>query len=518
MNERRTLHPSFILFGVLSVIRGFLPIILIMLFKGIEWSEVEWYWFAGIGVAFLFIVLLCFLQWKRFGFWMEADRLIIRQGVLFREEKTIYYNRIHSVNVEQPFIQRILGVAQLKIETPGGNKKADGILHTLSMKDANQIREQLRNFAQGIEKSAGSEQDTVGSVVLNAVDEQQSMTLNHVHNVEGSSSQKESNATQLKKESEPLLTLDAGKLFQAAATSLNFGLAIAFIGGLYSFADDFLKLFLPDHFFEDVVEDSTSMMSSSLLITIVAISVILLAWLLSVVLYILKYSGYAIRRDGKQISVSYGLLEKKTVLFDPKNVQAVITSESLLRQPFGYAEVKLQVVSSDKQEQLMLHPFVKVSEIQSVLDQFVPQMVQHNKTDLVLSPRKALAFYIRIPLLVAMLLCTGCIIYFGTVGAWSLLLLPLIVLWRISCHRTAGLLLKGDQLTLRKRFINRTTYYVRKPRIVTMKVKRSIAQRKRGIISLSVHVLGSALSYNLSYMNEKDVEPIWRWFSRRSAN
>lgn len=314
--------------------------------------------------------------------------------------------------------------------------------------------------------------------------------------------------------SEPVLALDTVQLFQAAATSLNFGLAIAFIAGLYSFADDFLKLFLPDHFFENVVEDSTKLMPNSLLIIIVVVAVLLFAWLLSILLYVLKYSGFAIHKDGNQISLSYGLLEKKTVLFDPKNVQAVITNESLLRQPFGYSEVKLQVVSSDKQEQLMLHPFIKTADIQSLLDQFVPQISQHNGGDIAQSPGKGLFYYLLIPLLVIIAICAGCIVYFGLNGAWSLLLLPLVTIWRIGCHRSAGLLLQDDQLTLRRRYISRTTYYVRKRRIVTMKVKRSNEQRRKNLISLSVQVLGSAFAYKVSFMNQGDVEQIWKWYSR----
>ncbi len=51
MNERRTLHPIYILFGLLNTIQGFLPLILIGLLKGTEWSGLQWYWYAGAALA-----------------------------------------------------------------------------------------------------------------------------------------------------------------------------------------------------------------------------------------------------------------------------------------------------------------------------------------------------------------------------------------------------------------------------------------------------------------------------------
>ncbi|MFD0588785.1 PH domain-containing protein [Paenibacillus sp. GCM10027627] len=525
MNERRMLHPAYILFGVLSVVRAFLPVIIIFLLKGVSWSEIEWYWFAGIGAGFLLLLLICYMHWKRFGFWLEEDRLVIRSGVFFRQEKTIYYSRIHSVNVEQPFIQRLLGVVQLKIETPGGGKqKAEGVMETLSMAEANRIKEQLRLFSKlGANKATVLEEGYTTPNSLPDESEATAQALSGDGNGNDSSSDNSGNvaanssSAYVLEEQEPetIVSIDAGKLFKAAATSLNFGLAAAFIAGLYSFADDFINLLLPDHFFENVVQDSTELMPDTLLIVIAAVMFIALVWILSIVLYILKYSGFTIRRDGQQLSLSYGLLEKKSILFDPKKVQSVIVNESWLRQPFGYAEVKLQIVSSDKLEQLMLHPFIRVSEIQSLLDELKLGISLNNEEEWAKSPKKALLYYIRTPLIVALSGCAALIYFFGASGAWSLLIIPFIMWWRIGSHHSAGLLLQESQLTLRRRNIHRMTYYVRKSRIVVMKVKRTDAQRKKGVMTIYVHVLGSTYSYKVLGLNASDVEPAWNWFSKR---
>lgn len=535
MNERRTLHPLYILFGIVSFVRGFLPLIIIAFLNGFQWSNLlAWYWLTGIAAGFALLIGFSYLHWRSFGFWLLDNRMIIKQGVIFREEKTIYYSRIHSVNVEQPLIQRLLGVSQLKIETPGGGKKADGVLHALSVKEAEAIKEQLRNFARATENAGGEALAALddakrdggvaggdGSAALDSGGTAASDRLS------GASDRAEDSAPGMNtgiainggaRSAMPdrMMALGPAQLMRAAATSLNFGLALAFLAGIYSFVDDFIELLLPDRFLDQIVEDSTWMMSSVLMIVMISLLVLLFAWVLSIVLYVLKYSGFSVTRQGGQVSLSYGLLEKKTVSFNPKNVQAVIIGESPLRQMIGYGEVKLQVVTSDKQEMLMLHPFIKLAEIQGLLESFVPGVAMESGNRLQPSPARALLFYARIPVLLAVAASAACLIAFGAVGGWSLLLLPLMFGWSWLRHRSAGLLLDDRQLTLRRRFLSRSTYLIVRPRILVMKVKRSNGQRRKELASVSVHALGSAMDFGVACMEQGEVEKIWKWFSRAS--
>lgn len=548
MNEERRLHPLYLLYGLLSAIKGFLPLIIIGIVNGFNWSRLlEWYWLAGISGVVALILFFSYMEWRTTIFWLQEDRMVIRKGYLFREEKTLYYSRIHSVNVEQPLIQRLLGIAQLKIETPGGGKKADAILPALSIKEAGAIKDQLRQFADDVKaagnKGAGdserirpasdvnsaSSAATAGSlesVTASPSATQESLESKTVwtpglHN--GEAERQEEGAARGSfvgqnpdryKPRERVVALGPGKLFQAAATSLNFGLALAFLAGIYSFADDFIKLLLPDHFFEQVVEDSAWLLSGVLMITVVSLFVLIFAWALSVVLYVLKYSGFRIVRDSDQVTLSYGLLEKKMVVFNPRNVQAVIVGESLLRQWMGYGEVKLQVVTSDTQEMLMLHPYIKLSEIQQLLDGFIPGFRMQSGQKLQPPPRRALLYYVRIPLLIAAAISIACIILFGAVGSWCLVLIPLVAAWRFFCHRSAGVLLENRQLSLRRRWLSRSTYLIARPRIEAMKVSRSQGQRRRELASLSVYALGSTMNFGVSCLERADVENVWDWYSR----
>lgn len=489
MNEQGKLHPVYLFFALLQTIKGLLPIFIITLLKGINWSDLNWYWYAGVSAGIILLLIYGYFDWSKFTYQVEEDRIVLRKGVLFRDEKTIFFRRIHSVNIEQPFVQRLLGVVQVKIETPGGDKKADGILAALSAKDAEQLRTLL------LKRRESSESPAVTTTTETPQETAATPKAATNEDIKGAQFQ-----------------LDTGKLFMAAATSMNFGLVAAFIAGLVSFADDVIKLFAPEHFLEDVYRQSTSAMPIYLLVVVIGVSAIVMAWILSIILYILKYSGFTVRKDGKQISVSYGLLDRKTHLFDPKKVQAVIVQEGIVRQMLGYAQIQLQVISSDKKERMILHPFLPVSELQNVIEIFVPQMKMAEVTTV--APARALIYYLRIELLLTLIASAVLIGFFKYDGLWSLLLIPVVALWRWSCYRAAGMSLADGQLTLRGRNLARVTYMIRKPQIVVMKVKRTRGQQRKELLSLSVHAMGSVLDYSVACLDQAEIKRVWKWYSR----
>jgi len=514
MNERRSLHPMYIVYSLFQVIKGLWPLLLLGVIRG-TFSELGWYLYAGAGALLLVTGLHSFFSWKRFGFWLEHDRIVIRKGVLFRDEKTIYFTRIHSVNVEQSLLHRLLRIAQVKIETPGGNKKADGILTALSLPDANDIKELLRRHADD-QQRAHKEPEEGGAPAVQADPDTTGDSEHAQPAAVNAERQPDDKPTPPPLSKGASFRLDTGMLLKAAATSTNFGLVAAFLGAAYSLGNDLIEPLLPGSLFVDFIEDSVTGFSKAivLFVVIACIGFLAIAWILSILLYILKYSGFEVRREGEQISVSYGLLEKKSFLFDPKKVQAVIVEESFMRQPLGYAQVQLQVVSSAKQEVLLLHPFIKRSEVQTLLDSFVSRLRLPQPAQFTKAPKRAMFYYVRFPMLFAIIVCSVLIVFFKTNGLWSLPLLPLVFGWGYGCHRTAGILLEDGQLSLQSRFVSRSTYLIRKPQILTMSVKRSIGQEKKKVASLLVHALGSPMAKKAAYMDRADIEPVWRWYSR----
>lgn len=120
MNSPRRLSRLDIIFGFFKVFRSLLPAVILL---NINIKDIGIGWIIGIIAAIGISIFFAWLSWSKFSFSLSEDRFIIKRGIWNREEKIIYYNRIHSVNLEQPFFYRLFQVAKLQIETPGGKKR-----------------------------------------------------------------------------------------------------------------------------------------------------------------------------------------------------------------------------------------------------------------------------------------------------------------------------------------------------------------------------------------------------------
>ncbi|UHA73785.1 PH domain-containing protein [Paenibacillus sp. 481] len=527
MNKEQRLHPLYILFILFDFVKALWPIAVIVVLQRPDVASIPWWWYACIAGGTVVLLGYGWIRWKRFEYVLEADKFVIRKGVLFREEKAIYYKRIHSVNTEQPFFQRLLGVMQLKIETPGGKTEGDGVLPAVTIAEATRLQQLLRERSEGMAAAGGSavaehtevEAHPAGELASDASSNRVT-TASHADSGNASHAQAGNDAhaqsrhaghTQAHDQRQaPLVQLTLRNLLLAAVSTVNIGLVITFALGVISFADDIL----PAHIYKGIIDQLNTFLPGWW--SKVAIG-LLVAWLLSAVLFVIKHGGFTVRYEGQQISIAYGLLDKKKHLFAPERVHAVVVKEGVVRKWLGYASVELQVETSTKQERLMLHPLVKLHEVAELMKLTVPQFTMDTVQNR--PPTRAWAFYIRYDLLFAIAVCCGLIWYFGSNALWSLVLVPLHILYAHICYRDAGTALTDRQLTLRNRHLARNTHYIRRKHVVALNIKGTPLQRKLRLFTINVHLLGgsSGTSWTVPYMEQHDVEAIWKWYSRRSS-
>lgn len=479
--QEHRLHPLFIVFSLVKTLRNLWPLLLILFFKGTQ--HPERYLVIGGGALLLFLAA-DIIKWRRFRYQVEADKLLIRQGLFFRDEKTIYYSRIHSVQVEQPLLQRLFGMAQLKIETPGGSRESDGVLPALSQKRAEELRSLLMQRSQGRELPEEAPAD--GS---SAGERTEAATAGPL----------------------PLVRMSAAQLFVGALSTMNPGLVLAFFAGLLSFADEIVKLLVPKRTSDQLLHAIESSVSGPVSLVVMGAGALLGAWLLSSLLYIVKYYGFtAEERDGS-IVITYGLFEKKMNAIKPERVQAIVVKEGLIRQALGYAEIEVRVVSSDMKESLMLHPYVPVGDIPELLLRCLPGFVlgsvQHG------APRRAWWYYIRFRLLFLALAFSGAYWFLGTYAYWVLALLPPLLLTGWLGFRDAGVGLRDRQFIVRNRIIARKTCYMLRPQIVALQMGRTYFQETKRLMSLKAHLLNGN-DFSVACLDEQDVQEIWAWYQR----
>lgn len=81
----------------------------------------------ALGASLLVSLLIAWFQWLRFRFRVGDDEIVIESGVLSRQHRTIPFDRIQDVSIEQGLVSRALGIAKVGFETGAGGKENDEI-------------------------------------------------------------------------------------------------------------------------------------------------------------------------------------------------------------------------------------------------------------------------------------------------------------------------------------------------------------------------------------------------------
>ena len=108
---------------------------------------------GGAAVGGLLIGLLAgYVSWYFTRFVIDATELRITRGFLTKQSRRIPFERIQSVDLAEPFIARIVGLAELRIDMAGGNESRT-TLRFLPLDDVRDLRRLLLARAHGEEVS-----------------------------------------------------------------------------------------------------------------------------------------------------------------------------------------------------------------------------------------------------------------------------------------------------------------------------------------------------------------------------
>jgi putative membrane protein len=95
-------------------------------------------------------------SWLRTKYWIEADELRVDTGIVSRQSRRIRVDRLQGIDIVQPFVARVLGLAELKMDVAGGGS-GEGSLAFLSLKDARDLREVLLSRRDAVRAGLGAD-------------------------------------------------------------------------------------------------------------------------------------------------------------------------------------------------------------------------------------------------------------------------------------------------------------------------------------------------------------------------
>ncbi len=475
MYEPQRLHPlsilDFLIHRVYSLLQALLPLLIIAVAQA---GSRKWFLLAIPVLLSLFIVYGV-LYWLRYVFYVHEQELRLEYGVLFRKQRYIPFERIQSVQISAGILQRMFGLVKVQVETAGAGSKAEFVLAALSRQKAEALREILqtgRNIPDQTEK-------------LPAAIEYH---------------------------------LSTRSLLLLASTSNGIGVAISALLVVVSQLDDFFSHL---HIWVKIGQYAEGLATGKISMLILAVIVLLLlAWLMSLVGTVIRFAGFQLVREGENIIVSRGLLEKQQLTLPIKRIQAIRVVEGVLRQPFGMVSVQVVSISnsaSAKGEGNVLFPLLPRARLNHFLQEMVPEFAMtFNIKELPVRARRLYLFINALPVLIMASLAA----IFLPWGYLAFIIVPLAAWLGNAQYKAAGWQLEGDKLLFRSRVLGRVTTIVPHRRIQSMDLSQHYFQQRLNLATLRVNIASgvSAAMVQLKGMDEENSREIMEWFSSRKLS
>lgn len=464
-------------------IRDFIPLFIFMFSLNGKFP----FWYLIPAAFGLLTVFSAFEKWYYTTYWVENNVLHVKQGLFVKKESYLNKERVQTINTSSNVLYQMLGLKKIQIETAGGGDDAEVSLAGITVEEATELITLLNEPAPEVKA-----EETLDGKAEYAV-EKEIIT-------------EEKQATKYK--------LTWKEILLASVTSGQFGLLFSLIFFVYHQVDEYIPKWI-----ENGVKSYVMQHDIYGWIFMVAI-LLVLSWIISTIGYALKHGDFTVNRRNDEVRISQGLLEKKELVLKLHRIQGITIKESILRQPFGYCAVQVEVIQSkgmdDEKEKVTLHPIIRKDRVQQLLAHL--QLPYELNTNIISLPKAALRRYLIDSFIFFAMLAiplTGISIYFEKYYImWALLPLAILIFTLgYATFKTNGYSVNGEQITLVYRSVGKYTGLVRRRHVQSMEKTQSYFQRRA---DLCTYKFSSASSnYKLEHTRVNDAERMQDWYKKK---
>ncbi|HEY7226483.1 MAG TPA: PH domain-containing protein [Micromonosporaceae bacterium] len=326
---RRRLHP------LSPVLRGSRFVALVVL--AISWQGLANLgirrWAIAVGAIAVVILVWSVLSYLVTGYQVLGRELRIAEGLLVRRNRSIPLERLQSVELVQPLLPRLFGLAELRLEVVGGGR-AEAPLAYLTLDQATALRQRLLHLSTG--RPAPIADAPPGQTVradLPAVTTAAAPSEQVVHVVDNG-------------------RLLGCQLLRPQWWLLPLGVTATILDTLTDSHLGFIGL--------------ASMVTGVIGAVSAPVRVLLADW------------GFTLATAGDGLRIRRGLLERRSSTVPEGRIQSVVVEWPLLWRPFGWVRANMHVAGvrvEREQARAGLLPVASVPEAETVIGHALPGVV-----------------------------------------------------------------------------------------------------------------------------------------------
>ena len=331
---RRTSPSSFVVGAILSLRNGGFPALAALVGTG-AWKQ-GW----AIVVPTLLAIgaltaLFSYLAWRNFRYRLGDGDIRIERGLLNRTARSVPYERIQDVSLEQSLVPRLFGLFDVKFETGAGGKDEAHIRY-VSAAEADALREAVRARRDGETAAAGETPAEPASRTLFAMDLKRLATFGVFE-----------------------FSLVVFAVLAGAAQQFDFLLPF----DLWNYREWIGLVAGPGHWLQDL---GVAAQVIGALLALAALAIVGLVTGLTRT--VLRDYGFTLDETAKGLRRRRGLLTRSDVVMPIHRVQALKVGTGIVRRRFGWHALSAVSLAQDaKAGNLVIAPFARLDELAPVV-------------------------------------------------------------------------------------------------------------------------------------------------------
>ena len=473
----------FLLNSVRQIITNGLPAMAVVVAAFVSVSDTNKSWMLTGLLGFALLTTIgAILNWVRYRFCVNDDKVLVRSGVLQREELTVEFGRIQNISIREPIYMRPFGLALLSIDTAGSGKK-EIVLGGIRKNVALQLRETILSRTK-----------TGAPAPLEEIEDSDDKSL--------------------------LLSRDVKDIVIYGLT-VNIVLwvvvAVGAFFGAFDAAENFFTWLANYIQIEDLiaaVERAGGMIGAVLIIILVLLVMFLLLPLISVSGALVRHYGYRLRVEGETYRKNSGLLTRHDESMKRHKIQAMVLKQNFVARFFKRTNMQLRIASAGScagngqlpigPKTTFLVPALNDDELTELVPEFLPGCDYSNVRFSRINRRRFSLVIIGWAVMPPLLLITGILILI--VNWIFLLLLPigLALAWIIVSQiwSKSGYGVLGNYGFIRHGFLGAEVTVFPLFKVQRVDIRQTPGQRRKKLAHLAIHLASHSLK--ISYVREQD--------------
>ena len=417
----------------------------------------------------LIMLVYAILKYLNFKFHVKGEDFHLSSGILNKENTVIPKSKIQNVYIEQNFIQQLIDVVSLNIET-AGDKVSEIEINALHKNLALKIKEEL-------------------------------FTKNRLSQ----------DATETTEQSNVFFKASLRRLLMEGISQnhlKSFGLIASFVIGIYyEFEDLFNYLGITEILDNQLNLEAQTALYIILSTIFIMLFILTVSLLLSIILVLIKNFNLEVVEYNKTVEINKGLINKVSLSLAPSRIQNIVISTNKFKRYLDLYSISVQQAMTNKKQQ---KNFMIIALKKNQMFHLVTKLLDSYSTEG--DKHKPLPYYKRILILRTIpisILANVAVYFIMGVYFWliNLLVLPVIILFVYVAYKKSYYKIHNNYITIARGFVDDKINVLELHKLQAIHLKQNFFQKHRKIASVSISTASKTVT--IPYISESKAKMIY---------